>query len=192
MCKTLVPCFLALCPILAFGDTVILRDGTRYTGTFISGTSQQIVFADNASGRQRRLDVRNVQELAFGDTAITNNAENGNNRYRDNNRTAPEYDRVNMLGKLRDDMSAAANNANLTRLQRRSLEDSQAVLQTAADDRQAGRNVDTRAVRLAIDNIRSLFSSNAFRDEDRQVVMNDLERLREGGRPNNGDGSVFK
>ena len=60
------------------------------------------------------------------------------------------------------------------------------------DDRQAGRAVNIRAVRLALDNIRTLFSSNAFREEDRQAVMNDLERLRNTAGNNNGNnGSVF-
>jgi hypothetical protein len=199
MLKILIPSLLALCPMLAMGDTLIMRDGTRYTGTFISGTSRQIVFADDSTGRQRRLDMRNVQELAFGDTDSgayndRNSNNNSNDRYRSGNGNTSEYDRMNVLSKLREDMSAAANNANLTRTQRRSLEDSQAVLQNAMDDRQAGRTVNVRAVRLALDNIRTLFSSNAFSQQDREIVMDDLERLRETGRNsdnNNGNSSVF-
>jgi hypothetical protein len=193
MFKTLIPSLLALCPMLVSGDTLIMRDGTRYNGTFISGTSRQIVFADDNTGRQRRLDMRNVQEIAFGDAASTDyNNGNSSDRYRSGNDNTSDYDRLNVLAKLREDMSAAATNANLTRVQRRSLEDSQAVLQTAADDRQAGRTVNLRAVRLALDNIRNLFSSDAFREEDRQVVLNDLDRLRAAGANGNGNNrSVF-
>ncbi|HXJ03628.1 MAG TPA: hypothetical protein VNH65_00925 [Candidatus Acidoferrum sp.] len=51
----------------ALGDTLILRDGTRYSGTLIGANSRTITFRDRRGG-QRRYFVTDVVAVRFGDT----------------------------------------------------------------------------------------------------------------------------
>jgi hypothetical protein len=50
---------------LTWGDTLLLKDGTRHTGTFISGTSTTITFRDEG-GVRRRFALTNVDSVGFG------------------------------------------------------------------------------------------------------------------------------
>jgi hypothetical protein len=52
----------------SFGDTLILRDGTRQSGTFIQGSSSEVTFVDR-NGNQRRYSTRDVQAVEFGTSA---------------------------------------------------------------------------------------------------------------------------
>lgn len=51
----------------ALGDTLILRDGTRYSGKLIGANSRTITFRDRRGG-QRRYFVTDVVAVRFGDT----------------------------------------------------------------------------------------------------------------------------
>ncbi len=66
----------------AWGDTLTLRNGTRYDGVFISGNSRTITFRDR-DGVRRNFNVRDVQTLEFygGDNSSYNRDSNG--RYDD-------------------------------------------------------------------------------------------------------------
>jgi hypothetical protein len=50
----------------ALGDTLILRDGTRYSGTLIAANTRTITFRDRRGG-QRRYFVTDVVAVRFGD-----------------------------------------------------------------------------------------------------------------------------
>jgi hypothetical protein len=56
--------FVAMLPAALWADTLILRDGTRHEGEFISGTSRVITFKEN--GVVRRYGTENVDVLQFG------------------------------------------------------------------------------------------------------------------------------
>lgn len=61
--------FLAL-PALALADTIILHDGTSYSGQFVGATSGEITFTD-AQGIQYRFPLSDVQSLVFTATGDT-------------------------------------------------------------------------------------------------------------------------
>ena len=54
-----------LLPLTALGDTVILRNGSSYQGTFVRGSQNEITFTDQV-GRTRHFATRDVQSLEFG------------------------------------------------------------------------------------------------------------------------------
>ena len=76
---------IALFSTFVFADQITLRDGQRYNGTFLSGTSTAIVFRDN-DGVRHRFGVGDVQSIYFGNnySGTTGSA----------NRTARESDRA--------------------------------------------------------------------------------------------------
>ena len=55
--------------LLGFADTLIMKDGTRHAGTFISATSKMVTFKEGT--RIHRYPVSTVQTLEFGHTAAT-------------------------------------------------------------------------------------------------------------------------
>jgi hypothetical protein len=50
---------------MAWGDTLVLKDGKAYEGTFISGNSTTIVFREDG-GIRRRFNMRDVDHVSFG------------------------------------------------------------------------------------------------------------------------------
>jgi hypothetical protein len=56
--------FVAVLPAALWADTLILRDGTRHEGDFISGTSRVITFKEN--GMVSRYGTESVDVLQFG------------------------------------------------------------------------------------------------------------------------------
>lgn len=57
----------------AQADSLILKNGTRYNGSFISGDRNAIRF-DTGNGAQRRFYVRDIQSLQFGAPAALNSS----------------------------------------------------------------------------------------------------------------------
>jgi len=62
----------AILSVLAFtipgwSDTVTLRDGTRYNGTYFEGTAQTITFKDDR-GMAHHFDVRDIKAIEFNAT----------------------------------------------------------------------------------------------------------------------------
>lgn len=53
----------SLCPI-ALADTVVLRDGTSYSGQYLAGASKQVNFTDK-QGIKYQFPLRDVQTLVF-------------------------------------------------------------------------------------------------------------------------------
>jgi hypothetical protein len=53
---------------MAWGDTLVLKDGTTHEGTFISGTSTMITFREDG-GERRRFPVSNVDRIDFGSSS---------------------------------------------------------------------------------------------------------------------------
>lgn len=56
---------LMLLPATVLGDTVILRNGSSFQGTFVRGSRDTITFTDQV-GRTRQFATRDVQSLVFG------------------------------------------------------------------------------------------------------------------------------
>jgi hypothetical protein len=77
---------------------------------------------------------------------------------------------------LRDDVQRAMEHARLTEEQRETLTDANGTLREAT---KGNTNLTNRELRMAMDNIRYVFSSNAFQAQDRQAVLDDLKLLRE-------------
>src|SRR5579884_1413802 len=55
--------------LLGFADTLIMKDGTRHAGTFISATAKTVTFKEGT--RIHRYPVSTVQTLEFGHTTAT-------------------------------------------------------------------------------------------------------------------------
>ena len=72
----------------ALGDTLILRDGTRYSGKLISANSRTITFRDQRGG-QRRYFVTDVVAVRFGDTPDPYDGQGHRNDQGDGHRDNP-------------------------------------------------------------------------------------------------------
>lgn len=187
-------CAVLLLPMAASADTVVMRDGRTYDGTFLSGNSRQLVLVDN-SGVRRRFQVTDVQEMRFDTPAAADNSS-GNygtrNRTRDDgsvfgtnngsyNGNSPTYgnvDEAGMLSRIREDIRSAMSNANLSSDQRRTLEDARGVLQQAANDFRNGYTVNYRDVRMALYNVQNLMNTGAFASQDQDTLSSDITQLR--------------
>jgi hypothetical protein len=172
---------LALLPLVALADTLVLRNGTRHEGTFVSGTSRRITFVDE-SGRQRAFDVTQVQELSFGSGADDNMARN------------TVADLGTNVDKLRRDLREAMGKVTLESEDRRMLDRVSETLRAAAVDRRDGSvdYVDRREVRDALRDLQAFMDRGVFRDRDRDVITADIEQIRQlrrATRPNNSYGN---
>ncbi len=180
---------LLLVPMLASADTVVMRDGRTYDGTFISGNARQITLVDR-SGVRRQMQVSDIQELRFGSGSVNNQYRNGSrNRTVDNgsvfggnngsyNSNATNADEAGMLSRIREDLRSAMYNSNLTSEQRSTLEDARRILDRASNDFRNGNTVNYRDVRSTLMNVRSLLNSDAFNAADRDRLLSDFDQLR--------------
>lgn len=64
MRRLLVLAGIALLPLSAWADTLILRDGAQHTGRFISGSGNTILFQDD-NGRRQSYNLSDVQSIQF-------------------------------------------------------------------------------------------------------------------------------
>jgi hypothetical protein len=60
--------FIACLASTTLGDTVVMRDGTRISGTFLKGSTRSITLLDD-SNQQRTLDIRDVRSVEFSPAA---------------------------------------------------------------------------------------------------------------------------
>ena len=60
--------FIACLSSTALGDTVIMRDGTRVSGTFLKGSTRSITVLDD-NNEQHTLDIRDVRSVEFSPSA---------------------------------------------------------------------------------------------------------------------------
>ncbi|HET8550465.1 MAG TPA: hypothetical protein VFL57_20785 [Bryobacteraceae bacterium] len=163
---SILPC-LALVPVLASADTLVLRNGNRFDGTFVSGSSRRITFVDE-TGRQRVFDMTEVQELSFGPATGAGTAN-----------TVAELGTA--VSKLRRDLREAMDKVTLEAEDRRMLERVSETLRVAAIDRRDGSidYVDRRDVGDAIRDLEAFLDRGIFRDRDRDVIMADIQHIRE-------------
>jgi hypothetical protein len=158
--------------MFVFGDTVVMVDGTQYEGTLQRATSTSITILGEG-GKERTFETRDVRELKFG--SGTSAAPSGTAARTSSSRST-SLDRTGQLNKLRDDVQRAMENAKLTDEQRETLTDANGTLREAA---KVNTNLTNRELRMALDNIRYVFNSQAFPAQDRQAVLDDLKLLRE-------------
>jgi len=162
-----------LIPAFAFADSVIMRDGSQFRGTFLQGTSRSVTIIDN-SGARRTFSVRDIQQIMFGDSNYSSNP----NAY-----GAPVGSFIAeppvLVSRLRQDVADAMNNTNLPDPQYRRLQDATEVLRQAAENRSYVFDVNAREVRLALDNVVAVFNTPAFSPPDRQRVLEDIRQLRQ-------------
>jgi hypothetical protein len=57
--------------VSAFGDSVTLRDGSRFAGVFISGTASNGILFQDQRGTRHRFALRDVQIMEFGGPAYS-------------------------------------------------------------------------------------------------------------------------
>jgi len=207
-------CAVLLFPVLAGADTLTMKNGTRFVGTFNSANANQISFTES-NGNRQSLNTYDVQELRFGnDSNQPNNTGFGrdsqrdsqnpypnqpapNNRYpNQSNQNRPYSNQTqsstnaspaNDLERLQSDLQSAMGNNNLYDDQRQSLQDSSAVLTTASQQARNNRPLNQRAVRLALDSIRN--AANTFSQQDRDNLSDDIRRVNaavNNSAPNNG------
>ena len=77
-----IPLLLLLCGTLAFGDTLILKDGSRHDGMLENSDEQNVVF--NKGGMPHRYSRSNVQAIEINSLGIPNSNtsyNNGNSSY---------------------------------------------------------------------------------------------------------------
>ncbi len=191
MKKAILAGTLLLCPVLGFADTITMRSGARFTGTFNSANQQNITFTDT-NGNRQVLNVNDVQELRFdrangglqngnGNNGSFNNTSGGNaGNYRNNDNG--NYNNANdtngaaadTLDRLQGDVQRATDNANLSDDQRQSLNLSRDTLRQAAQQSRNGQQMNSNNVRLALENIRTVMNNSGISQRDRDAVMNDL------------------
>jgi pantothenate synthetase len=87
--------------------------------------------------------------------------------------------------KVRQDLATAVRNATLSDDQKRALEDAGSRLRAAREARQSGDKVDRKSLKKALDEIRQVSESGAFKPEDQAAVKADLDALQANheGRP---------
>ena len=171
MHKTVLSMLLAAGALSA--DTLILRDGSRVTGTMLSANERTMSFVA-ADGRRRDYSITNVQEVMFGDT------EFGSTRARTDGTTAmPTGTTVDLVQRLADNIDRSMEGANLSDRQRTMLEDARNVLSRAGHDMRENLSLSNRReVQTALDNVRYVMNSTAIRAADRRVVLADISELR--------------
>ena len=139
-------------------DTVIMKDGSRYTGTFVRGTSRMITITDT-SGQRRDLDLTNVQELQFGNGA----ASTGDVSY--------------TVGRLQNDLRDAVDNGRMDTRDRSTLQRASERLRVALDNYNTGSRVDMQEVRNVLADVRSIVNNSRLDDRTRQRLTDDLQQV---------------
>jgi len=71
----LIVCAMSLA---ALSDTLIMKDGTRHAGTFVSATSKTVTFREGT--RTHRYPVNTVESLEFGHASVNNAVATTSNR----------------------------------------------------------------------------------------------------------------
>ncbi len=171
-------------PLLASADTLILKNGTRFRGTFNTGNSVQISFTEY-SGNRQNINLSDVQEIRFGNDREGNPGPVPVNPGYGRNDQAPEDQRgllrqpnsvtLQDLDRIQSDLQGAMDNNNLSDSQRQRLDDSSATLQAAAQQFRDGRPINQRNVRVALESIRT--AANRMQRQDRDVLNEDIRRV---------------
>ncbi len=182
-------------PLLANADTLTMRNGATFRGTFNNANATQISFTEY-NGNRQTVNVNDVQELRFGNDRDSNGPNQSPNRGpaqndagfgRDSSRNpatppypTPGQPRANYLpaqdlDRLQSDLQTAMSNNSIPDGQRQSLQDSSDVLRNASEQARSGRPMDQRAVRLALDGIRN--AANSFGQRDRDTLLEDVRRV---------------
>jgi len=171
-------------PLLASADTLILKNGTRFRGTFNTGNSVQISFTEY-SGNRQSINLSDVQEIRFGNDREGNPGPLPVNPGYGRNDQAPEDQRgllrqpnsvtLQDLDRIQSDLQGAMDNNNLSDSQRQRLDDSSATLQAAAQQFRDGRPINQRNVRVALESIRT--AANRMQRQDRDVLNEDIRRV---------------
>ncbi|HZS49228.1 MAG TPA: hypothetical protein VFA54_00090 [Bryobacterales bacterium] len=76
MRKVLLFVLAATFGVAAWADTLIMRDGARYTGTLIDGNSRQVTFADQ-NGMRRTFNTSEIQAVEFQSGAYSQGQTGG-------------------------------------------------------------------------------------------------------------------
>ncbi len=83
-----LPVFVALAamfPMMVLADSLVLRNGSRQVGRFISGSSNQVVFEDSSGGRHT-YNTNDIQSIDFGsDNSMGYNQPARSGRYNTDN-----------------------------------------------------------------------------------------------------------
>lgn len=179
-----------LFPLLACADTLVLRNGARFRGTFNTANPSVITFTEY-NGNRQSVGVSDVLELRFGNDTADNATDPGFGRTQNPGlvappNTNPAYERdlnlqpgasamLDSLERIESDLQTAMDNNNLSNNERQSLADSRAVLRNAAQQSRTGRAINQRTVRLALESIRN--TSNGMQQRDRDILNEDIRRI---------------
>jgi hypothetical protein len=152
-------------------DTLILRDGSRISGTMLSADERTVSFVD-ARGDRRSYSVTNVDEIEFG-------AADGSSTRSRTEMSATTSGGVDHFTRLHEDLGRVMERSNLSARQRDMLDDARNVLGRAANDLQDNRQVEPRDIRLALNNIRYVMSSTTVNGQDRRLILDNIDRIRD-------------
>jgi len=92
---------------------------------------------------------------------------------------AAAKNRRELMMKLSNDVTAARANATLDDAQRKQLDTAIEGLRATAPGKKGGARPDREQMRASMQSIRQLAQSNAFKEEDRKKVQDDLAAIRE-------------
>ncbi len=184
MTKQLLASAALLFPLLASADTLVLKNGNRFRGTFNTGNSTQISFTEYSGDRQT-INLLDVQEIRFGNDregnlgpGPVNSGFGRNSQPIDDQRglvRQPNSVALEDFDRIQADLRGAMDNNNLSDSQRQRLEDNSATLQSASQQFRDGRTIDQRNVRSALDSIRT--AASRMRREDRDILNEDIRRV---------------
>jgi hypothetical protein len=161
-----------LIPFAAVGDSIVLRDGNKFDGTFDGATAKEVAWIES-SGNRRTFEVSKIQEIHFGTVVVPPGDTEAKGRPYEKDPFT--QDAVN---RLRADIEAASHNAQLSKTQLGVLSDSRETLRRAVDDRSLGHEIDRAAVRKALEDVQSVMADSSVRSEDRERVMAGIRQLR--------------
>ena len=92
---------------------------------------------------------------------------------------APAKNRRELMMKLSTDVAAARSNATLDEAQKKQLDAAIEGLQKATTRGKKGERPDREQMRATMTSVRALAAGNAFKEEDRKKVQEDLAAIRE-------------
>ena len=152
-------------------DTLTLRDGSRINGTMLSADGRTVSFVD-ARGDRRSYTVANVDEITFGP------AESSSTRSR-TDMPVGTIAGLDYFTRLQEDLGRVMERSNFSMRQREMLDDARNVLSRTANDLNNNRQVERRDVRLALNNVRYVMNATSVNAQDRRLILDDIDRIRE-------------
>ncbi len=179
MKRTILLSALLSIPLIATADTMTMRDGTVYNGTFLGASGQVITFAGN-NGVRHRVYQRDVSQVTFGDydNSYSSNDSGSYAPAPVNSGPATVQNDATVLNQLAFDIQDAMNDGDLSFRNRRILDRDRDILNQASTNLNNGYSIDYGRIRHVMDEVQMVAQSGQITDRDQDKLMRDLSTLR--------------